>query len=89
MANEDVKKLSDDVGELKVGFAKIAETLSDLVRQSSQEAAARVERAAEDTWAEAKEKFEDVKQKIHDEPVVAVGVAFGVGLLVGLLFGRR
>ncbi|GAA0554758.1 ElaB/YqjD/DUF883 family membrane-anchored ribosome-binding protein [Rhizomicrobium palustre] len=89
MANEDVKKLSDDVGELKAGFSKIADTLSDLVRQRSQEAAARVERAAEDTWAEAKEQLEGVKQKIHEEPVVAVGVAFGVGLLVGLLFGRR
>lgn len=89
MSNEDVKKLSDDVGELKAGFAKIAETLSDLVRQRSQEAAARVERAAEDTWAGAKEKLEDVKQKIHEEPVAAVGIAFGVGLLIGLIVGRR
>lgn len=89
MATDDVKKLSDDVGDLKAGFSKIADTLSELVRQRGQEAAARVERAAEDTWADAKEKFEGVKQKIHEEPVVAVGVAFGVGLLVGLLFGRR
>ncbi len=89
MANEDVKKLSDDVGELKAGFSKIADTLSDLVRQRGQEAAARIERTAEDTWAEAKEKLDGVKAKIHEEPVVAVGIAFGVGLLVGLLFGRR
>lgn len=89
MSNEDVKKLSDDVGELKAGFTKIADTLAELVRQRSQEAAARVERVAEDAWAETKEKFGDVKQKIHEEPVVAVGIAFGAGLLIGLLFGRR
>lgn len=89
MSSEDVKKLSDDVGELKAGFSKIADTLADLVRQRGQEAAARVERVAEDAWSETKEKIEGVKQKIHEEPVVAVGIAFGAGLLIGLLFGRR
>jgi len=89
MADEDVKKLSDDVGELKAGFSRIAETLADLVRQRGQEAAARFEATAEDTWADAKHKFEGVKQKIHEEPVTAVVAAFGIGLLLGLLFGRR
>ena len=89
MANEDVKKLSDDVGELKAGFSRIAETLSDLVRQRGQEAKARLEATAEDTWTEAKEKFEGVKQKIHEDPVTAVVAAFGIGLVIGLLFGRR
>ena len=89
MANEDVKKLSDDVGELKAGFTRIAETLSDLVRQRGQEAKARLEATAEDTWADAKVKLEGVKQKIHEDPVTAVVAAFGIGLLAGLLFGRR
>ena len=89
MANEDVKKLSDDVGELKAGFSHIAETLSDLVKQRGQEAKARLEATAEDTWAEAKEKFEGVKQKIHEDPVTAVATAFGIGLIIGFLFGRR
>ena len=89
MANEDVKKLTDDVGELKAGFSRIAETLSDLVRQRSQEAKARLEATAEDTWAEAKTQFEGVKQKIHEDPVTAVVAAFGIGLLLGVLFGRR
>ncbi|HUO97337.1 MAG TPA: hypothetical protein VMU01_01635 [Rhizomicrobium sp.] len=90
MANEDVKKLSDDVGELKAGFSRIAETLADLVRQRGQEAAARFQSATEDTWVEAKQKLDTVKQKIHEEPVTAVVAAFGIGVLVGiLLFGRR
>ena len=90
MANEDVKKLSDDVGELKAGFSRIAETLADLVRQRGPEAAARFQSATEDTWVEAKQKLDTVKQKIHEEPVTAVVAAFGIGVLVGiLLFGRR
>lgn len=89
MSNDDVKKLSDDVGELKAGFSRIAETLADLVRQRSQEARARFETTAEDTWSEAKQQFEGVKQKIHEDPVTAVVAAFGIGMLIGLLFGRR
>lgn len=89
MSNEDVKKLTEDVGELKAGFTRIADTLADLVRQRGQEAKARLEATAEDTWAEAKEQFEGVKQKIHEDPITAVVAAFGIGLLLGLLFGRR
>jgi len=90
MPNEDVKKLSDDMTELKADFARIAETLADLVRQRGQEAAAKFQGRAEDTWAEAKESFEGVKKKIHDEPVTATLAAFGIGLLIGtILFGSR
>ena len=89
MSNEDVKKLSDDVGELKAGFTRIAETLADLVRQSSHDAASRFQGTAEDTWTEAKHQFEGVKQKIHEEPVTAAVAAFGIGLLLGLILGRR
>ena len=90
MANEDVKKLSDDMTELKADFARIAETLADVVRQRGQDAAAKFQGSAEETWADAKQHFEGVKKKIHDEPVTATLAAFGIGLILGiLLFGRR
>ena len=90
MANEDVKKLSDDMTELKADFARIAETLADVVRQRGQDAAAKFQGSAEETWADAKQHFEGVKKKIHDEPVTATLAAFGIGLVLGiLLFGRR
>jgi ElaB/YqjD/DUF883 family membrane-anchored ribosome-binding protein len=90
MANEDVKKLSEDVSDLKSDFAKIAESLAELVRQRGQDAAAKFQGTAEETWAEAKQHFDGVKKKIHDEPVTATVAAFGIGLLLGiLLFGGR
>jgi ElaB/YqjD/DUF883 family membrane-anchored ribosome-binding protein len=90
MPNEDVKKLSDDMTELKADFARIAETLADVVRQRGQDAAAKFQGTAEETWADAKQHFEGVKKKIHDEPVTATLAAFGIGLVLGiLLFGRR
>ncbi|MDE2133210.1 MAG: hypothetical protein KGJ49_01260 [Alphaproteobacteria bacterium] len=90
MPNDDVKKLGDDMTELRADFARIAETLADLVRQRGQEAAAKFQGTAEDTWADAKQHFDGVKKKIHDEPVTATVAAFGIGLLIGiLLFGGR
>jgi ElaB/YqjD/DUF883 family membrane-anchored ribosome-binding protein len=90
MANEDVKKLSEDVSDLKTDFAKIAESLAELVRQRGQDAAAKFQGTAEETWAEAKQHLDCVKKKIHDEPVTATVAAFGIGLLLGiLLFGGR
>jgi ElaB/YqjD/DUF883 family membrane-anchored ribosome-binding protein len=90
MANEDVKKLNDDVSELRADFTRIAETLADLVRLRGQEAAAKFQGTAEETWADAKQHFEGVKKKIHDEPVTATLAAFGIGLILGiLLFGGR
>jgi ElaB/YqjD/DUF883 family membrane-anchored ribosome-binding protein len=90
MANEEVKKLNDDVSELRADFTRIAETLADLVRLRGQEAAAKFQGTAEETWADAKQHFEGVKKKIHDEPVTASLAAFGIGLILGiLLFGGR
>jgi ElaB/YqjD/DUF883 family membrane-anchored ribosome-binding protein len=90
MANEDVKKLSEDVSDLKTDFAKIAESLAELVRQRGQDAATKLQGTAEETWAEAKQHLDGVKKKIHDEPVTATVAAFGIGLLLGiLLFGGR
>ncbi|MDE1938949.1 MAG: hypothetical protein KGI68_08000 [Alphaproteobacteria bacterium] len=90
MANEDVSKLTEEMSGLRADFTRLAETLADLVRQRGQEAASKFQGSAQETWSDAKQTFDGVKQKIHDEPVTATVAAFGIGLLLGiLLFGGR
>lgn len=89
-SQEDATKLSEEVTGLRADFARIAETLTDFVRQRGEEAAAKFQGSAEETWSHAKQSFDGVKKKIHDEPVTATLAAFGVGLIIGLILsGRR
>jgi ElaB/YqjD/DUF883 family membrane-anchored ribosome-binding protein len=90
MANEeDAAKISEEVSGLRAELAKFAETVGEFIRTRGQDAAAKIQGTAEETWIEAKEKLDCVKKKIHDEPVAATAVAFGIGLLIGLIFASR
>ena len=90
MADEDTAKISEEVSGLKAEFAKVAESVKDFLRTRGQDAAAKIQGTAEETWSEAKGKLDDVKRKIHEEPVAATLIALGVGIVLGLLFsGRR
>jgi ElaB/YqjD/DUF883 family membrane-anchored ribosome-binding protein len=89
MANEDTAKLSEEMSGLKAEFAKIAETVSDFVSQHGKEAAAKIQGTAEEGWNEAKKKIDCVNTKIHEEPVTAAAIALGIGIVLGLIFGRR
>lgn len=90
MANEDTAKISEEVTGLKAEIAKIAESVSEFIRTRGHDAASRIQGTAEDTWNGTKQKLTTVKHKIEEEPVAATAVAFGVGLVVGLILsGRR
>lgn len=85
MAKDETTKLSEEMTGLRADFAKIAETLTNFVRQRAEEAAAKFHDSTEQPWCCAKHSFEDVKKKIQDEPVTASLVALGIGLILGLL----
>ena len=89
MANEETNRLSEEMNGLKAEFAKIADTIGDFIGQHGKDAAARLQGSAEEGWNEAKKRIDTVNAKIHEEPVTAAAIALGVGILLGLIFGRR
>jgi ElaB/YqjD/DUF883 family membrane-anchored ribosome-binding protein len=89
MADEDTARISEEVSGLKAEVAKVLEAVTEFIRSRGAEAAAKIHGTAEETWSEAKEKIGCVKKKIHEEPLAATAVAFGIGLVIGLIVSGR
>ena len=53
------------------------------------EAAAKAREAGEKVWAGAKKQVNTVAEEIEERPLTAAAAAFGLGVVVGLLFSRR
>ena len=86
----DIRKLQDEIARLRAEFAGLSETLKDTVRHGTGEAAAKAREAGDKAWQEAKAKLGQVNKEIEEKPLAATLTAFGVGLVLGLIFsGRR
>jgi ElaB/YqjD/DUF883 family membrane-anchored ribosome-binding protein len=76
------------LGDLKAG---LEERLSDL-RESYETARETIESARE-SFDDARESFDDAlatgRTTIQERPLMAVGVALAVGVVIGLLFGPK
>lgn len=85
-----VDRLVEEIRNLRNDFSKMSDVLVKDVRRQTGEAAARVRNAAEDTWDDAMDGAAGVARRIEDQPLAATAIAFGVGILLGmLLLGRR
>ncbi|MGD0141748.1 MAG: DUF883 domain-containing protein [Rhizomicrobium sp.] len=87
--SRDTDALIAELKQLRADFAKLGELLQATARHASEDAVQRAKAQGEKAWAEAKTGAEDVIQKIEQNPLSAAGIAFGVGMLLGLLFARR
>jgi len=87
--SRDTEALIAELKQLRADFAKLGELLQATARHASEDAMQRARASGEKAWSEAKTGAEDVIQKIEQNPLSAAGIAFGVGMLLGLLFGRR
>lgn len=99
-APKDYKDLTDQVATLKKDLAGITDLLGEIgARRKDETIAAARARAAElrargeDTLTEAQLRAEDMQEQayaaIRRQPGTAIGIAVGVGFLVGLLTSRK
>ncbi len=90
VAELSIEKLVEEIKSLRSDFSHVSEALVGRARQQTNEAAAKVRHAAEDTWSDAKGAAAGVAGRIEDQPLAATAIAFGIGMLLGLLLmGRR
>jgi ElaB/YqjD/DUF883 family membrane-anchored ribosome-binding protein len=85
----DIQALLAELKVLRADFTKITEIIKDTARHGSEEAAERLREAADRGWSEAKNRAEGLFEEMGERPVQSALVIFGVGVLLGLLVGRR
>jgi ElaB/YqjD/DUF883 family membrane-anchored ribosome-binding protein len=85
----DVQALSDELKQLRAEFAKLGQLLESAARNAGNEAAQAARATGERAWNEVRKSADDLTQRIEARPVTAAATAFGIGVVLGLLFGGR
>lgn len=85
----DIQALLAELKVLRADFAKITEIIKDTARHGGAEAAERLRETAEKGWSEARDRAEGLMEEMEQRPLQSALVIFGVGVLLGLLVGRR
>jgi len=91
-----MERRMENSGNLMDDLRAVLADAEELLRATAGEAAPKVQEArarAEETLKHARERLEgaghELDAKVRENPWVAVGVAAGIGLLVGVLLARK
>ena len=80
--------LQRQVEMLKSDISKLTESLGDYGRGKSREVQEEARRRADALKSDAQEKYDDIEAYVRQNPAQALGIAAGIGLLIGM-FSRR
>ena len=90
---EDLDALKNDFASLRDDLKVFAHDAGSVARTGAASAAERLRQSGREAFDSAKAKGrqakEQVQGQIEEHPFMAVGIAFGVGLLVGAIVARR
>jgi ElaB/YqjD/DUF883 family membrane-anchored ribosome-binding protein len=78
-----------EIKHMREDFARMGNVVEDLVRHKAGAAADEVGRQAGRAWDGVNRTADGAAQAMEQNPVATVGGAFGLGLLIGMLFSRR
>ena len=100
VSNTEAEQLSEQITALKADIASISNILVDMgstrkdaIASAASDNVAQLRSAGEKYLKEAQTKAEDVAKQsadaVRNQPATAVGIAVGVGFLLGFLSGRK
>ena len=82
--------LRDDVGNVKDDIRRIGEHVTDAASTGVKQVRETVSEYADTALQQGKKALNTVEDRIVDNPLAAVGIALGVGFLIGaLVIGAR
>ncbi len=85
----DIQALIAEMKNLRADVERIGGLLKDTARHGTEEATAKVKETAEHRWSEAKTRAKGLMEEMEQKPLQSALTIFGVGVLLGLLVGRR
>jgi len=85
----DVRALSDELKQLRDEFTRLGKLLESAARNAGTEAAQAARATGERAWSEVRRSADELASRIESRPVTATATAFGVGVILGLMFGGR
>jgi ElaB/YqjD/DUF883 family membrane-anchored ribosome-binding protein len=86
---EDLKTLRAEMANLRADLGKISDTLKSFARHGGEEAVEKASETAEKLRAEIGKKTQRLAAEIEQKPLTAVFTAFGLGMILGMLFHSR
>ena len=85
----DIQALIAEMKNLRADVERIGGILKDTARHGATDAKEAVRETAEKGWNEAKVRAQTIMEEMEQRPVQSALTIFGVGVLLGLLVGRR
>lgn len=79
----------EDLIELRKDAARLAKAANIAARSEASHASARIKRLRRDVRTNAKRSVDFMGTQVRDKPAQALGIAIGVGFLLGLTLPRR
>jgi len=93
MDNATVEDLSEQIAILKDDIAALTSTMTDVGRAKASTAVETAKTAAADLSEAGRSKAVETQEKaeefVRTQPTTALGIAAGVGFLVGMITARR
>jgi len=86
---EEIERLRADVTTLRDNLSHLTKDAGRAAKAGVYEAKAHLSEAAHTATEKGKQAAHAIEQKVEDNPLISVGIAFGVGLLVGALLRGR
>lgn len=85
----DLESLAADISHLREEFGRIGKLVETILRHGGSAAAAEAGRTAEQAWDEVNRTAEKAAKAVEQNPLTTLAAAFGLGMLLGMLFGGR
>jgi ElaB/YqjD/DUF883 family membrane-anchored ribosome-binding protein len=86
---KDLQSLRVEIDRLRADLGSLVDTLQDVAGSAGHAAVERAREAAARARGQAQKATEAVSRQIEERPLSSIVLAFVVGLLLGVLFGRQ